>query len=216
MEYALLFGVIVFLAVMIGYGYKRGFVKIVLSMVAMLVTIILATILTIPVSKIVADTSIGKGVRESVDKLVVENKVIDVSSISNMELPDTILNPIIEGAENTTETLQTYVATALADTIIKAITFLVLVIVIYIIIKIVISVLNIVTKLPILNGVNRGAGAVVGLIQGLLFLWIGCLLLAACGDKEWAQYIFEQINNNSLLETIYNNNMIILLITKVL
>lgn len=216
MEYALLIGVVVFLAIMIGYGYKRGFVKIVLSLVAMIITLILATALTIPISKIVADTSIGKGVRESVDKLVVENKVIDVSSINNIELPDTILNPIIEGAESTTETLQTYVAEALTDTIVKAITFLVLVIVIYIIIKIVISVLDILTKLPILNGVNRGAGAVIGLIQGLLFLWIGCLVLAACGDKEWAQYLFEQINNNSLLEAIYNNNMIIVLITKVL
>lgn len=216
MEYALLIGVVVFLALMSVYGYMRGFVKIVLSMVAMLVTILLTTILTIPVSAIVKNTPIGEGIRESVEEIVTSAELIDTESIKELDFPKAILEPIADGAAETQETLQTYVSEALADTIIKAGTFLVLLIVIYIAIRIVISVVNLVSKLPIINGINKGAGGMVGFIQGMLFIWIACLVLAACSDKVWAQEAFRQINDNQLLSFIYNNNVIILLVAKVL
>ena len=216
MEYALLIGVILFLAVMAAYGYKRGFVRIVLSMLAMIVTIILASVLTIPVSGFIKETSVGEGIRASVEEMVEGADIIDAESINNLDLPKTMLEPIAEGAESTQQAIGTYVADALTDTIINSLTFLILVIVIYIILKIVIAALDVVTKLPVLNSINKGAGAVIGLVQGLLFVWVGCLVLAACSDKPWAQEAFRQINDNELLSFIYNNNMIIWIITKLL
>ncbi|MFQ9933202.1 MAG: CvpA family protein [Lachnospiraceae bacterium] len=216
MEYALLIGVILFLAVMAAYGYKRGFVRIVLSMLAMIVTIILASVLTIPVSGFIKETSVGEGIRASVEEMVEGADIIDAESINNLDLPKSMLEPIAEGAESTQQAIGTYVADALTDTIINSLTFLILVIVIYIILKIVIAALDVVTKLPVLNSINKGAGAVIGLVQGLLFVWVGCLVLAACSDKPWAQEAFRQINDNELLSFIYNNNMIIWIITKLL
>ena len=216
MEYALLIGVILFLAVMAAYGYKRGFVRIVISMLAMIVTIILASVLTIPVSGFIKETSVGEGIRASVEEMVEGADIIDAESINNLDLPKSMLEPIAEGAESTQQAIGTYVADALTDTIINSLTFLILVIVIYIILKIVIAALDVVTKLPVLNSINKGAGAVIGLVQGLLFVWVGCLVLAACSDKPWAQEAFRQINDNELLSFIYNNNMIIWIITKLL
>ena len=216
MEYALLIGVILFLAVMAAYGYKRGFVRIVLSMLAMILTIILASVLTIPVSGFIKETSVGEGIRASVEEMVEGADIIDAESINNLDLPKSMLEPIAEGAESTQQAIGTYVADALTDTIINSLTFLILVIVIYIILKIVIAALDVVTKLPVLNSINKGAGAVIGLVQGLLFVWVGCLVLAACSDKPWAQEAFRQINDNELLSFIYNNNMIIWIITKLL
>lgn len=216
MEYALLIGVILFLVVMAAYGYKRGFVRIVLSMLAMIVTIILASVLTIPVSGFIKETSVGEGIRASVEEMVEGADIIDAESINNLDLPKSMLEPIAEGAESTQQAIGTYVADALTDTIINSLTFLILVIVIYIILKIVIAALDVVTKLPVLNSINKGAGAVIGLVQGLLFVWVGCLVLAACSDKPWAQEAFRQINDNELLSFIYNNNMIIWIITKLL
>lgn len=216
MEYALLIGVILFLAVMAAYGYKRGFVRIVLSMLAMIVTIILASVLTIPVSGFIKETSVGEGIRASVEEMVEGADIIDAESINNLDLPKSMLEPIAEGAESTQQAIGTYVADALTDTIINSLTFLILVIVIYIILKIVIAALDVVAKLPVLNSINKGAGAVIGLVQGLLFVWVGCLVLAACSDKPWAQEAFRQINDNELLSFIYNNNMIIWIITKLL
>lgn len=216
MEYALLIGVVAFLALMMVYGYVRGLIKIVLSMAATIVTIVLATILTMPVASFIEDSSVGKGMRESVNEIVSKAEIKEIEQIYELDFPKAILEPIAEGATNIKENLAEYIAQSLTHTIITALTFLVLVIVIYIIVRIVISVLDLVAKLPIINGVNKMAGGIIGLIQGLLFVWIGCLIVTACSDKEWAQEVFRQINDNSLLSFIYNNNLIVWLISSVL
>jgi len=57
MEYGLLIGVLVFLFVMGLYGYMRGFLKIVLSVVAMFVTLLAVTFLSTPVGDIVKENT---------------------------------------------------------------------------------------------------------------------------------------------------------------
>ena len=216
MEYALLIGVVVFLALMAAYGYARGVIKIVLTMVTTIVTLVVSAILTMPISKIVEDTAFGDGIKSSVEEIVSEAEIVDPEQIYELEFPKAILEPIVEGANSVKEDLQNYVADALAHTIIVALTFLVLVVIVYIIVRIVVSVIDLVSKLPILNGVNKSVGAVVGLLQGLLFVWIGCLILTACSDKAWAQEAFKQINDNSLLSFIYNNNLVVWAISNIL
>ncbi len=216
-EYTLLIGVIAFLAIMAGVGYKKGFVKIVLSLVATIVTIILATILTFPVSAILKSaTPLYDNIYESVESVVKENEVVDVESINNLDLPKSILNPIVENVGEATSTVQEYVAESISDTILNAIVFLALIIIVGILVRILISVLDIFSKLPIINGINKSIGAIIGLIYGLVIIWIACLVLAACSDKSWAQSLFAQINDNSLLSLIYNNNMVIWIVAKVL
>ena len=216
MEYALLIGVIVFLIAMTAYGYLRGLIKIVLSMVATVATIVLAAVLTIPFSGVVKNTGIGDGIEKSVRELVEQANIVDEASIMEMDFPDEILKPIAKGTAEAQSTIQEYVIDELTDTIIKALTFFVLTIVIYIIIRIIIAVLDVFSKLPIINGINKWAGAVVGLVQGLLFIWIASLVLTAFSDKSWAQEVFRQINDNGFLSFIYNNNMVIWLVTKLL
>lgn len=216
MEYALLIGVVVFLIAMTAYGYLRGLIKIVLSMVATVATIVLAAVLTIPFSGVVKNTGIGDGIEKSVRELVEQANIVDEASIMEMDFPDAILEPIAKGTAEAQDTIQEYVIDELTDTIIKALTFLVLTIVIYIIIRIIIAVLDVFSRLPIINGINKWAGAVVGLVQGLLFIWIASLVLTAFSDKDWAQEVFRQINDNGFLSFIYNNNMVIWLVTKLL
>lgn len=216
MEYALLIGVIIFLIAMIAYGYMRGLIKIVFSMVATIATIVLAAVLTIPFSGVLKNTGIGEGIEASVREIVVQAHVIDEESVMELDFPKAILEPIAKGTQNAQETIQEYVIEELTDTIIKALTFLVLTLIIYIIIRIIIGVLDVFSKLPIINGINKWAGAVVGLVQGLLFIWIASLILTAFSDKEWAQEVFRQINDNGFLSFIYNNNMVIWLVTRLL
>lgn len=216
MEYALLIGVIIFLIAMIAYGYIRGLIKIVLSMVATIATIVLAAVLTIPFSRVVKNTGIGEGIETSVREIVEQAHIIDEESIMELDFPEAVLKPIANGTKEAQETIQEYVIDELTDTIIKALTFLVLALIIYIIIRIIIAVLDIFSKLPIINGINKWAGAAIGLVQGLLFIWIASLVLTAFSDKDWAQEVFRQINDNGFLSFIYNNNMVIWLVTRLL
>lgn len=216
MEYALLIGVIIFLIAMIAYGYMRGLIKIVFSMVATIATIILAAVLTIPFSGVLKNTGIGDGIEASVREIVEEAYIIDEESVMELDFPKAVLEPIAKGTKDAQDAIQEYVIEELTDTIIKALTFLALTLIIYIVIRIIIGVLDVFSKLPIINGINKWAGAVIGLVQGLLFIWIASLILTAFSDKEWAQEVFRQINDNGFLSFIYNNNMVIWLVTRLL
>lgn len=214
MDYAILIGVLVVLGLSALYGYKKGFIHIVLSMVAMLVTTILAGLLTVPVSAMISSaTSFDESIHESVSELVASSGVMDVNSISKLNLPTQIEEIIIDGASGAVEGFNEYLVSTVSDLILKAITFFVLIIIIYIIVRIVIFMLDFISKLPVINSINKSGGLVVGLLQGLLFVWIACLIVTAFGDKAWAQEVFAQINANPLLTFIYNNNLIIFIVT---
>ena len=73
--------------------------------------------------------------------------------------------------------------------------------------------LDIISKLPILNELNHFAGLAVGVLQGLLFLWIACTILTACSGTQWGQDAMNMIGQSKLLSVIYNNNLILKYIT---
>ena len=186
-----------------------------LSMVAMLVTFILAGILTIPVSAIIKSaTPLYDNIEKSVSKIVEENQIIDMESISKLNLPKNIEEKIAEGASKALDDFDGYIVSTISDMVLKALTFFTLIIVIYIIVRIVIVIFDFISKLPIINSINKSGGLVVGLVQGLLIVWIGCLVITAFSDKSWAQEVFRQINDNEFLTFIYDNNPIIYVVTK--
>ena len=214
MDYVILIGVVAVLAITGFIGYKQGMIKILLPMVATVVTYILAAALTLPVSAMLKTTTpIYNTIEESVSDMV-EESMVDSTSIEELNLPVQIEEQIMEGATTVTDSFNKYLVETLSDLIFKALTFFVLFIVIYIILCIVIKVFDFVGKLPLIKNVNQTGGLIIGLVQGLMIVWLGCLVITAFGDKAWAQEAFRQINNNALLTFIYENNPIIYLITK--
>ena len=219
MDYIILIGVVVVIGLFALVGYKKGMVKIVLSMIAMAVTYILAGALTIPVSiALKTATPVYTTIEESVEKMVKEAKIddtkLDITAIEKLNLPSQIEEKLIDGAEKVTSGFNDYLVSSISNFILKALTFFILFIVIYIILSIVIKIFDFVSKLPLINTVNKAGGLAVGAAQGLIIVWIGCLVITAFGDKAWAQEAFRQINDNKLLTFIYENNPIIFLVTK--
>lgn len=214
MEYLILLGVVAVLALATFIGYKKGMVKLLLSMVAMIIAYILAAALTVPVSAVIKSTTPAYGaIEDSVEELVQDANVKEYS-LSKLNLPDTIKEKIMEGSGKITEAFNAYLVKVISNLILRALTFLILIIVIYIILRIVIHMLDFVAKLPLINKVNKVGGIVVGFAQGLLIVWVGCLLITAFGNKEWAQEMFKHINANSILTFIYEKNPLTFILTK--
>lgn len=215
MEYGLLFGVIAFLVIAGFYGYARGMVRIVLSMVAMIVTIILATILTVPIGRLIKETTpIYDNIYSTVEKSVKENNVVNEESLGKLDLPKQIVDKIEQN--KIIDNYEGLVAKEITDTAFNAGVYLVVTIIVYIIVKVIISMLNFVAKLPLIKEVNKIGGFAIGVVYGLVVLWAACLVLTACSSKPWAKEIFAAINKNSFLGFVYNNNLITWLVTKVL
>lgn len=213
MDYVILIGVIAVLALATFVGYKKGMVKLILSMIALLAACIVAAALTVPVSAALKATPIYDAIEGSVEDLVEDSQVKD-NSIEKLNLPEQIKEKLMDGSSNITKKFNDYLVDTISNLILRALTFLILIIIAYIIIRIVINMLDVLANLPLIGTVNKIGGAIVGFVQGLLIIWVACLVVTAFGDKAWAQETFSQINSNALLTFIYEKNPLIFLLTK--
>ena len=63
---------------------------------------------------------------------------------------------------------------------------------------------------------NQLAGAALGGIQGLLYIWIVCMLLPAFAGTMPGMMVMEQIESSNWLYALYQNNLISMLMVGVL
>lgn len=211
---ALAIGVVAFLIIMVLWGMKRGLIKMLVSTVIMIASMLATAILFIPVSAIVEKTPIADSVKDNISKVVLEADVVDIDSISNLNLPETVTLKLQDGAADTQAVVAEYVADKLGTMIIDAASFLIVFVIVYIVLRVLAGVLNIVAKLPGIHALNKLAGAIVGFVWGFALIWVMCLILPAFASHEWAMNLSEQINNNQFLTFIYNNNLLVNIITK--
>ena len=69
-------------------------------------------------------------------------------------------------------------------------------------------VLNIISKLPVLNELNRMGGGIAGLFQGLVVVWLIFTLMIVFIDKPFIQEGMNQIEENVLLKLLFESNII--------
>ncbi len=69
-------------------------------------------------------------------------------------------------------------------------------------------VLNIISKLPVLNELNRMGGGIAGLFQGLVVVWLIFTLMIVFIDKPFIQEGMNQIEENVFLKLLFESNII--------
>lgn len=225
MELALLAEVIVFLLVMYWFGFSKGLIRIVLSFAITIVSFILAILLSGPFESFVKNNTpvynkINNQMTEYISKYV--SKEMDVASeelqkeaIRELKLPATIQSKLI--ASNTVdekllmgaESFSEYLAISLTDTLVEAFSVIILFIIIKLILRIIVSIIDLISKLPLIHGVNKSLGGLVGLAEGVLIIWAVCILLTAISGTAIGQQIFSAISTNKILSFIYNNNLLL-------
>ena len=92
---------------------------------------------------------------------------------------------------------------------INALAFIVTFIVILIILWLVFAALNLISKLPVLNSMNKTAGFLAGAVQGLVIVWVLFILLTVFGGTTFGRDALQMIGENEALSFIYNNNLLL-------
>ena len=105
-------------------------------------------------------------------------------------------------------TFSEYIAESLTDMVMNAVTFIILFVILTILVKIVVHALDIIAKLPVLRTFNTIGGALIGLGESLVIIWIACIVVTAFSATSWGQQICTGISENGLLSLIYDNNII--------
>lgn len=226
MSWLLIF-VIGILVVMTFVGYKKGLIKMVLSMISLLVTIIAVSIVTPVISDVIkTNTSIMTKIETAVDeRLTIDETALDGMEpdvIDSLELPEVIKelmkdsDTIEKYKEMGIQSFNTYVVTLVANTIFNVIVFVVSFAIVYIVVRIVFAAINLISKLPVIHQVNTLAGTALGLVEGVIIVWIFFAVVTMFGSTEFGMDVFAQINANEFLAFVYNNNLIMKYLVNIL
>lgn len=224
METLLLIGVLAFLAGMVLYGYKRGMIRLLISLVTTVVAFLISIILLEPCEMFIKNNTpvydkIKEQMTEYTDKYVTSE--LDFSTrekqketIEQLNLPKAIQDKLLE--DNMTDekltmnvdTINDYIATSLTDITVSALAMFVLFVITKMILRIIISLLNVISRLPIIHEMNKLLGSAVGLVEGIFVIWVLCLFVTFMSGTHTGEMIMSAISSNSILSFIYNSNII--------
>lgn len=222
-EHGLSVGTAIFLLAMILYGHHRGFLRIAVSMFALIATLIIVRMSTPYVTNfLMQNTDIHAAVERGIMGLagaegVAETEVQLPSGqrmlIEHLNLPEQMKEALIENNNNEVyrllgvDAFMDYIGAYLTNMVLNVVCSVVLFLLVYIGIRLIMSWLDLLARLPILSGMNQIAGAVLGGVQGLLVIWCLCLAVTICSATEWGRVVMTQIESTPWLLFLYKNNI---------
>ena len=109
-----------------------------------------------------------------------------------------------------------YIVVSITNLFITGIAIAIAWIVVKIILAIGVGVLDLVSKLPILRTANQLAGGIVGALRGVLFVWIGCILVPFLVMLPELAQLEALIKGSVITKMLYENNLLLQLIMDML
>lgn len=202
-------------------GYKVGFIKTAFSLLSVIIALVVSTIISPWMSKVLRENeNFVKGINAQLEAIIVlEDKDIDKASeetgfIEDLSLPKMIKDSLIEN--NNVEvykamavnSFKEYLINAISVMVINTIAYAICFVGIFILLFVLSRVLDIISKLPLLNEVNKISGLAVGVLMGCIKVWIFFLVVTSFSTSPFGESIFEMINESPILSFIYNNNLL--------
>lgn len=218
---------IVVLLILAGFGlhgYLRGMVHILFSLVAIFLTIGLATAFApymtqilqtqTPLYQTVKDKCadyLQSSVEAQIQQGTSEQKDI---TLFGMKMPEEVQDLFTDEAAEQANGLVEYtgvyekVSEFVADQVVQRLGWLLSFVLILIVLLVLIHFLDIIAKLPVLKNINRVGGLVIGLLEGLVVVWIVFLVITLCQGAEFGREMMDSIEQNAFLKILYDNNVI--------
>lgn len=222
--------VIAFLVVFMIIGFRKGFLRILFTTFSVVIVIALSALLTQPISEFLNEkTSVGSFVSTRISTFVNERTesletdlVIGAEDtfVDSLPLPGFLKTDIKENntinnyAEMGVRTFAEYVSARLTSIVMKALTFVILALVIFIILRIIVFLLKIIDHIPIIRGINRLFGAILGLLEGLLILWCIFIFIMIFSGTTFGTTCMEVIAGSKVLTFLYDHNVPVIIFSQ--
>lgn len=218
-----------FVAVMILFffcivnGYRKGFLRIVISLLGIILAIAAVTVVSPHISDyLINHTKTYDAVKEKVisvfqednsrlDNTIPENQMLTIESY---DLPDVIKNSLIKN--NTSEMYQSlmvtifedYIAGYLAKIIINAISFIGLFLMLIVFLWFVLFSADIIARIPIIKGANKILGAVAGFLKALIITWVVFFIVLIFFGNDIGNTMMAEVKDSAFLSLLFNTNIL--------
>lgn len=210
-------------------GYINGLIKTILNLVIGVITLILVLFLSPRVCTFLQEKTelpayvnerVEAVVREQVGQLQMEQPGLvmeeggEKALIERLPflpaLKDTLANneALNSYASQGMERLIVYISEAISGQIIVLMAYFATFLVVFFALRIAVFLLNILEHLPLVHGVNKFAGLLAGLAEGLVAIWILGIVLSVIGTTPLGQSAAECIRKSVFLQVLYGNNLL--------
>lgn len=234
----LFIAVVVVLAGFAAVGYWKGFLKIVYSLVAWILILAFVTWATPFITgylknhtgiyekiTIYCQDTIQKSVdgqlHAAPEQLLEPNPGENAVNPGAM-LPDFVFDSIVqktaELADDVLESGGVYreLAKGMADFILQGIAFFIALSVGALAAILISGFIGIISKIPVISGINRICGLFAGMVNGILLVWVAFYIIALFGASEKGAALISYIYESRFLTYLYEHNPILAVILKFL
>ena len=216
-------------------GYRRGLLRTIYSLVSWVIVLVIVTLATPHIDayliehttlydKIEAycETSVRENAQNKIEQQAADGSGEDPIAELGIKLPEGVWNDVLEKTGNVAdEFLETSggyneVAKGVAGFIVEGISFFIALVIARIIVHLISRFLGVVSRIPVIRGINKTLGIFAGAIYGLILVWIAFYLVALGSTSELGGMIISYIYQNPLLTFLYENNFVITIIMQYL
>ena len=180
-------GVAAFMVAMFLYGYRKGLVRMSVNIVSIVVSLI-ATRMLLPTVQSWIDQNpvLRELVAQRVEKIAFGEGPAAGAASESVDLFYQLL-----GLDKLTD----YIADRITGMLVSVITFVLLLIVVPLLVKLAFAILQRVAELPVLNFMNRTLGAVLGLVESIVYVWIFLIVISFLPENPLTLHIAMQFND---------------------
>ena len=183
----LMVGILVLLLLMTVVGYKKGFIRKLIGLVAWIVTLVLVSM---------ALPSITEFMRENTNLYSIVQESVTESDLELMQMLRIV--GLDEMAGN-----------VVAEKVVAITAFVVTFILVSIVVHGIAKALRLATRLPLLKGTNKLLGAVTGFVEGLFWVWIILLIVSVGSASSWGTEALRMTAEQPILTWLFTNNPIL-------
>lgn len=234
----LLIIVILVLAGNIVWGFSKGFLRVIYSMLAWIAILVFVTWATPYVANVLTEkTNIDNRIETNLDEKLHELVIGDTNGQKEdrepdtqnpgqgkknyrdlqMKLPDAVTNKLFDTNKIADQILEgsgvyDVVAGRATDLVMRVISFVLVLLIAVISFHLLSVVLKVVEKLPLIGGINRLLGLFAGLVKGILIIWLAFAIIAMAGTTDIGIALISYIYESPLLIWAYENNFVLTLL----
>lgn len=198
---------VVILAGSIFLGYKKGLVKVAVSLFALIISLVVTLVFYRPISNVIINNTDWD---EKIEQVIIENttKKIEETDQNGNILEDAqkyIDNAVAEGQNNVVENI----APVIAERVISIGTMIVLFIATRLLLILLTLVSNVITNLPIIKQFNELGGLIYGLIRGLVVIYALLAIAFFIVSMSSNTSITNAIDSSFITKFMYSHNILL-------
>ncbi len=227
----LLLGVLLIILIFMIRGFRKGFLRVLYSLVAIILLIGLVGYATPHVSAYLkGHTKIYTNISQRWENRIQDSAegVVDSTArgqqeaieAAGIQLPEVLEESIFgEGLDKIGETVEStgiykQAGERMASVIVAVLAFLITLVLAILIVWLIGKVTDIVNKIPIIKGINRFFGIFAGAFQGFIVVWLLFLLLSIISATALGNLLISYIEECAFLKILYDHNVILEVLTR--